>query len=227
MISIEFEAAAQEYSRLFPDSPFFETWVPQSHFIGAEFDGNGNISIGREDDGIYGIAIGSSPVIPTEWKNFSLDSRAINLLPETFKEVAQWDCYWAPTINGAATHPSVASDDEIESFLKEHAPDSSVFPGNREILRWIEVRHEGELAAIAALCRWESGRVVISSVATREDLRGQGFGKRLIAECLIAGGELGEKFLSLGVRHENESGHRLYRGAGFTLMHNFTYCERR
>jgi ribosomal protein S18 acetylase RimI-like enzyme len=34
-------------------------------------------------------------------------------------------------------------------------------------------------------------------------------------------------YLSLGVRHENESAQRLYASLGFRLMHNFTYCERR
>jgi ribosomal protein S18 acetylase RimI-like enzyme len=69
--------------------------------------------------------------------------------------------------------------------------------------------------------------VVISSVATRSDLRGRGLGKQLMEKSLIAGHQLGEKYLSLGVRHENESAQRLYRATGFTLMHNFTYCERR
>jgi ribosomal protein S18 acetylase RimI-like enzyme len=111
--------------------------------------------------------------------------------------------------------------------LKTHAPDSSVFPGNDEILRWIQIHDGDELVAVAALCRWQSDRVVISSVATHSSYRGKGFGKILMKDCLIAGAELGEKYLSLGVRHENESAQRLYASMGFRLMHNFTYCERR
>ena len=122
---------------------------------------------------------------------------------------------------------AASSDPDIDAFLKQHAPDSSVYPGNDEILQWVEVHDEGELVAVAALCRWESGRVVISSVATHTDRRGKGFGKQLIEKCLIAGSQIGEDFLCLGVRHRNESAQRLYASTGFTLMHNFTYCERR
>ena len=84
MITNNFEEAKAEYSRLYPGSPFFETWVPESHFISAEIDDLGNFTTGREDDGIYGIAIGLSPSIPTDWKSFSLDSRAVESLPEEF-----------------------------------------------------------------------------------------------------------------------------------------------
>ncbi len=222
-----FDLARAEYTKAHPNSPFFDTWVPPEKFVTAEIDGDGNFAISREDDGIYGIALGSSPVIPSEWKNFSMESRGISALPQDFKAVVEWDCYWAPTKNGDAVDAQRSSDDVIAAFLKLHAPDSSVFPGNDEILQWVEIYEGDELAAVAALCRWESGRVVISSVATHTDLRGRGLGKKLMEDCLIAGGALGEKYLSLGVRHQNESAQRLYRATGFALMHNFTYCERR
>jgi ribosomal protein S18 acetylase RimI-like enzyme len=156
-----------------------------------------------------------------------MESQGIESLPAEFKVVVRWDCYWAATVEGQLAPSLPTEDSVIEKFLKEHAPDSSVFPGNDEILQWIEIHDSGELVAVAALCRWQSGRVVISSVATHSDRRGQGFGKQLMEKSLIAGSQLGEKFLSLGVRHSNESAQRLYASTGFTLMHNFTYCERR
>lgn len=227
MISTDFDEVKSEYEKFYPSSPFFDTWVPREKFLSAEFYGEGNISIGREDHGIYGMAIGSSPVIPSEWKNFSLDSRAVAPLPQEFKAVVEWDCYWAQTKSGEPVAEQLSTDSDIAAFLKMHAPDSSVFPGNDEIVQWVEVRGDDNLLAVAALCRWESGRIVISSVATRTDMRGQGLGKQLMEKCLIAGHALGERYLSLGVRHQNESAQRLYRATGFTLMHNFTYCERR
>jgi GNAT superfamily N-acetyltransferase len=223
----DFEAAKREYEKFYPNSPFFDTWVPREKFLGVEIDGKGSISISREDDGIYGIAIGPAPFIASEWKDFSIESRAIVSLPEDFKAGVQWDCHWAPTKNGNPDIAQRATDDEIDTFLKLHAPDSSVFPGNDEILQWVEIYEGDQLAAVAALCRWESGRVVISSVATHADLRGRGLGKTLMENCLIAGEAMGEKYLSLGVRHRNTSAQRLYQATGFTLMHNFTYCERR
>jgi ribosomal protein S18 acetylase RimI-like enzyme len=222
-----FEEARLAYEIAYPNSPFFETWVPEEKFRSAEIDHEGNFLIGREDDGIYGIALGASPKIPSDWKSFSMESRGISYLPAEFKSVAEWDCYWAPTTSGPKVAPALASDQEIEVFLKAHAPDSSVFPGNSEILQWVEVRDQEALVAIAALCRWESGRVVISSVATDSQKRGMGFGKALMGKCLDAGSQYGEKYLCLGVRHQNESAQRLYASSGFRLMHNFTYCERR
>ena len=226
-MSSNFEEVRSAYEVAYPNSPFFETWVLREKFVSAEFDSEGNFSIGREDDGIYGIAIGTHPKIPSDWKNFSIESRGISQIPPDFKPGVKWDCYWAPSTSGPEIAPALSSDEEIAAFLKAHAPDSSVFPGNDEILQWVEVRDQGALVAIAALCRWESGRVVISSVATDTQLRGRGFGKALMAQCLDAGSQYDEKYLSLGVRHHNESAQRLYASTGFRLMHNFTYCERR
>ncbi len=222
-----FQEVRSAYKSAYPNSPFLDTWIPGEKFLSAEIDSDGNFVISREDEGIYGIALGPSPVVPANWKNFSIESQGIASLPEKFSVVAEWDCYWAPTVSGAAITPATSSDSEITDFLKTHAPDSSVFPGNGEILQWVEIRDAEKLVAIAALCRWQSGRVVISSVATHSDFRGKGFGKTLMKNCLIAGAELGEKYLSLGVRHQNESAQRLYASLGFRLMHNFTYCERR
>ncbi|MFM1952773.1 MAG: hypothetical protein RJA33_1567, partial [Actinomycetota bacterium] len=188
-------AVKSAYEKSYQDSPFFETWVPEEKFLSAEFDSEGNFVISREDDGIYGLALGDHPVIPAEWKNFSMESRGIKQLPIEFKAVVEWDCYWAPTIEGSVDASQVSSDEEINLFLKTHAPDSSVYPGNDEILKWIQIHDENELVAVAALCRWQSGRVVISSVATHRDHRGKGFGKTLMKHCLIAGSDLGEKYL--------------------------------
>lgn len=226
-MTLGFSEVRKAYLNKFPASPFFDTWVPEEKFVGAEVDAHGNFTISREDEGIYGIALGPSPKIPSDWKNFSMESQGRSSLPVDFKVVAEWDCYWAPTVEGTLGNSQSSSDAVIDAFLKQHAPDSSVYPGNDEISQWVEIQDAVELVAIAALCRWESGRVVISSVATHTDRRGKGFGKHLIEKCLIAGSHLGEEYLCLGVRHKNESAQRLYASTGFTLMHNFSYCERR
>jgi ribosomal protein S18 acetylase RimI-like enzyme len=223
----DFVKALSAYEAAYPGSPFFQTWVPREKFLNAEFDNLGNFAISREDDGIYGIALGESPQVPLTWKNFSIECRGIAALPDDFKAVVEWDSYWAPTVDGTVITAASASDAEINAFLKAHAPESSVFPGDDEIIQWVEIVNEDKLAAVAALCRWQSGRIVISSVATHSELRGKGIGRQLMEKCLITGHQLGEKFLCLGVRHENESAQRLYNGTGFRLMHNFTYCERR
>ena len=227
MISLNYEEAFAEYRRAYPDSPFFKTWVPVEKFLDCKFDGAGNFSISREDDEIYGLAIGSEPVIPDSWSKFSLDSRGIKNLPIDCELKAEWDCYWAPTIAGEVIETSQKPGEEIAEFLKIHAPESSVFPGDPEIQMWVDIVRAGELLAVAAICKWESGELVISSVATHSDKRGQGIGKELMNKCLIAARQCGSEVVCLGVRHENESAQRLYASTGFTLMHNFSYCERR
>jgi ribosomal protein S18 acetylase RimI-like enzyme len=222
----DFALAKAQYELLFPGSPFFDAWVPRSHFTSADYDGE-NLSITRRDEKIYGMAFGSSPTIPANWNGFSIESRGLVALPEDVERMDEWDCYWASTTEAVALPERKKSDSEISSFLETHAPHSSVFPGNDEILSWIEIIEDGELVGTAALCRWQSGRVVVSSVATHSDRRGQGIGKKVVAASLGVARELGEEFLSLGVMHANESAHRLYQSMGFTLMHNFTYCERR
>ena len=226
MNTTDFALAREQYAKLFPGSPFFDCWVPRSHFICADYDGE-NLSITRGDEKIYGMAFGPSPMIPANWNSFSIESRGLVALPEDSERMDEWDCYWAPTTEAVALPERRKSDSEISSFLETHAPNSSVFPGNDEVLSWIEVIEEGELVGTAALCRWQSGRVVVSSVATHIDRRGQGIGKKVMGASLGVARELGEEILSLGVMHANESAHRLYQSMGFTLMHNFTYCERR
>jgi ribosomal protein S18 acetylase RimI-like enzyme len=222
-----FDETSVEYARLNPDSPFFHTWIPKKGFIGARSNSNDNLSITRSGEKTYGFAFGERPIFDPQWESCSVESKGLEFKPENFEVIDQWDCYWAPTIDGENIAERSSTDLEIEKFLQEHAPNSSVMPGNNEILQWLQIHREGELLAVAALCRWESGKVVISSVATHSGHRGEGIGKELMRRVLIAGGQLGEKYLSLGVMHENESAQSLYRSMGFTLMHNFTFCERR
>ena len=224
MITHNFDELIRVYEASYPKSPFIETWIPRDKFESAEYDGEGNISISRDH---YGLALGLNPLISESWNDFSIDSRAVENLGGTYKAFDQWDCYWSPTIEGEVPQGKRYSDAEIEAFLKLHAPHSSVFPGNSEIQEWITLEEDQQLAGVAALCRWESGRVVISSVAVDTALRGRGIGKELMRRTLIAGSIMGESSLSLGVMHSNESAQRLYRSLGFTLMHNFTYCKRR
>ena len=227
MIIESYTEALRQYSNSYPDSPFFQTWVPEAKFISANIDGE-NFAISREDgDAIYGIALGTSPVVPDTWKNFSIESRGVAAIPEQYKALGEWDCYWSPTIAGELSSKENVSDDVIQKFLETHAPQSSVFPGNKEIEKWITIFEKDELVAVAALCRWESSFLVASSVATHNEYRGKGFGQKVMRDCLIGAHNLGATELSLGVMHANTAAHKLYQSIGFRLMHNFTYCERK
>ena len=224
---MNFEASVSAYERLFPGSPFIRTWIPEEGFIRAIRNSDSNLSITRIGEKPYGFAFGDAPIFDPEWESCSIESRGLASKPNNFEVIAQWDSYWAPTIDGEIVAHNSSTDLDIEKFLQEHAPNSSVMPGNHEILQWVQVHRESELLGVAALCRWESGRVVISSVATHSEHRGRGVGRELMTKALTLGHQLGEEHLCLGVMHDNESAHRLYQASGFTLMHNFAYCERR
>ena len=226
MIIKSYTEALRQYSLSCPNSPFFKTWVPADKFISADIDGE-NFAISREDDGIYGIALGTSPVVPNTWKSFSIESRGVAAIPEQYKALGEWDCYWAPTVAAELSSQRDVADEVIQKFLETHAPQSSVFPGNKEIEKWITIFEKDELVAVAALCRWESSFLVASSVATHADYRGKGFGQKVMRVCLIGAHALGAAELSLGVMHSNTAAHKLYQSVGFRLMHNFTYCERK
>ncbi len=108
-------------------------------------------------------------------------------------------------------------------ILDTHAPSSSVYPGNPEVIQWGCVRNDaGEVSAIGALVRWSSGAHVISSVATVESQRGNGFATQLVKRFISRANELGISTLSLGVSHKNVAAIKAYQNAGMTEIAQFT-----
>ena len=225
---ISFDEASELYSRSNPGSPFFETWIPRTEFVRGYVTSDGSLTFIRKDgEGLYVMAVGNDPHIPDEVNKFSIQRSASDKYLEGAKESGGWDCYYRATPAVGELSERRFSDSEIDTFLNEHAPQSSVFPGNDEIQHWVEIIDGDQLVGVAALCRWESGHIVLSSVATHSEMRSRGIGKRLMDLSLQGARALGEETLSLGVFHLNEAGIRLYESTGFTLMHHFMYIERR
>ena len=128
------------------------------------------------------------------------------------------------------TEPRVRADAEIDSFLKQHAPKSSVFPGNKEIVEWVRVDRniEGktELGGVAAICRWESGEYVVASVATHSEMRGEGIGAEVMRQALAVAQRYSIPILCLGVMSNNHSAMALYEKSGWQELFKFTFVER-
>lgn len=107
-------------------------------------------------------------------------------------------------------------DKEIESFLRAHAPDSAVWPGNPEIDFWITLRDpHNNLTAVAAGVTWQSGEKVLNSVSVATNLRRQGLGALV---TLLAGQQhfaAGATRVALGVRASNRGALAMYREIGF------------
>lgn len=206
---------------------FLDTWVPQDKFLYA-ISRDSSITIIREDEGEFGFSFGRNPFLPESCSRFSIERKGEYLLTSTFEIKARWDVYTKLINAGSETVNSSKefTDLEIKEFLELHAPDSSVMPGNPEIVRWATLAYEDRLVGVAAICRWESGRFVVASVATDSKMRGQGFGAKIMEEVHRLAFQEGIDRLSLGVRAENAHAKRLYERSGYGLLHEFTYIER-
>lgn len=112
---------------------------------------------------------------------------------------------------------------EIQRMLQLSAPESSVWPGNPEILFWVVARDtEKEISGVAAGTKWQTGAFVISSVAVAEGARRTGIGS-LVTQ--IAAQEMfskGAEVVQLGVRATNRGALALYQSIGFDEQFNFT-----
>ena len=116
-----------------------------------------------------------------------------------------------------------SADSEIQRLLQLSAPDSSVWPGNPEIMFWTVVRKsEKEIVGAAAGVKWQTGANVVSSVAVAESARRKGFGSlvtSVTAQELFA---RGAETVNLGVRATNRGALAMYTALGFDDQYEFT-----
>lgn len=224
----DFEKVIEISRRLLGNSILMETWIPKNRFRYALYSEK-DLTLIREDAGEFGFAFGPNPTIPKSCSRLSVERIGEHSIHDAFTIKARWDVYSkeiAPSEVRQINEEDRPSNEEVQIFLQEHAPDSSVMPGHREIVTWAYLRDGGGLVGVAAICRWESGHHVVASVATHSKKRGIGLGKSIMikVEQLAAQHRIGR--LSLGVMADNASAKRLYENAGYTLLHEFTYGER-
>lgn len=207
---------------------FFDTWIPQAKFVELRSSEEG-IAIIREDNGHFGFGFGKNPPLPDLSINLSLE-RGANQIEELGERRRQdWGTFYLePASNNLALEDSKKrGDNEIRNFLESHAPDSSVMPGNAEIIEWITVDDFDELVGVAAICRWESGKFVISSVASHAGKRSQGIGARVMRKTESFAASQGIDLLCLGVLASNASARVLYRKLGWQSLFEFTHIDAR
>jgi GNAT superfamily N-acetyltransferase len=109
-------------------------------------------------------------------------------------------------------------DDAINAFLAEANPDASTRPGDPEIVEWAVVpdpNDSGRLLASAAVTQWRSGALVLVSVATRPDARGQGLAAAVSAFLTRRVIDTGRGPMVLGYYAENDTAERVYQRLGF------------
>ena len=205
------------------DLETFTTYAPSNRFIEAHIDSkNLSFSVKDEDGSIFAMALGKDPVI------FNCDrlatSRGLSVDANRFEHRADWDFYSIDTANFASQKICEISSDapEISAFLTMHAPNSSVWPNDPEVLFWGEERKENELTAIGALVRWRTGQVMFASIATHSEYRNQGLAQNLVKEMLSRAAKMGLVHVGLGVFAGNFSAKRAYEKVGFSLISEFS-----
>ena len=205
-----------------------EFWIPEANFVSAARTPD-SVSFTRSDGGLYGLGLGPNPIISPDWQKFSIFQMAPLASGADLEPKARWAAYVIQSRVCQTAIPIARIEDNaiIKDFLEQHAPDSSVFPGNPEILFWVVIKTlDDQIAALACLTQWESGEKMISSVATAVHLRGEGYAQRLVAGVVRNAFDLGIERVGLAVMSENLTARKVYEKVGFTLMGDFNYFER-
>ena len=202
--------------------------IPEDSFIKAVRNSN-SVSLTTSDEKLFGLGLGINPPIDPKWKRFTIERKAVTSNYAGAESVLDLDIYSIETelYKDAPKAVEIQGDTEISDFLKVHAPNSSVWPGNPELVFWAGIRNDsGELIAVGAVTMWETGQKVLSSVGTSEHERGKGFATKLVAEMVAKAHELEFPRLGLAVRADNIAAKRAYEKVGFALCGEFTIFER-
>ena len=202
--------------------------IPEDSFIKAVRNSN-SVSLTTSDEKLFGLGLGINPPIDPKWKRFTIERKAARSNYEGAESVLDLDIYSIETslYENSPLAVEIQGDTEISDFLKVHAPNSSVWPGNLELVFWAGIRNDsGELIAVGAVTMWETGQKVLSSVGTAEHERGKGIATKLVAEMVAKAHELEFPRLGLAVRADNIAAKRAYEKVGFALCGEFTIFER-
>jgi ribosomal protein S18 acetylase RimI-like enzyme len=184
-----------------------------------------SMSVTLSGEQYYGLGFGVAPPVNAQWTRCSIDQSHFG--PTLGRLVAndRWDFYSVDVSHADFGDRALVLDDDavITRILSEHAPHSQVWPGNKEIVNWYGVQDgDGQWASLGALVRWESGCLVISSVVTVSDWRGQGFAQLLTRGIVGEARRLGAQWIGLGVAHDNLAAQHTYEHSGFFCRANFT-----
>lgn len=205
----------------------FSTYAPAHKFIEAIVKPEGfSFSVNDEDGSRFTMALGSDPVILDG--DEIATSRNVEMDSEKYKRQVSWDLYSIDTKGFERFDPAIKSLNhlEIEDFLKTHARKSSVWPGNKEVLFWGEIREQEQLVATGALVQWRTGQVMFASIATHSDFRSKGLAQKLVSQMLGNASRSGISHVGLGVFSENASAKRAYEKVGFNLIGEFTSYQK-
>ena len=201
----------------------FETYAPAHRFIEAVVtETNLSFSVKDEDGSIFAMALGENPVLLQADRIAT--SRGVIMDKALYKHRADWDFYSIDTDQFKEYECATESKDDvaIKRLLEEHAPNSSVWPGNEEVIFWGELREGSELVAAGTLVKWRTGEVMFASIATHADFRGRGLAQTLVKQMLSSAANKGIGHVGLGVFAGNIAAKKAYEKVGFKLIGEFS-----
>jgi ribosomal protein S18 acetylase RimI-like enzyme len=184
-----------------------------------------SLSITREDDPVYGVGFGPRPLVDPRWRRCSITRNTEKDVTAGFTFLAQWDAYMRTTESFDIPYTVLTNGAGIDEFLESHAPESSVKYGDDEVQAWVGIFDEGEVAGLGAICQWESGGYVLSSIAIHSSKRGRKLGRSLVKAMLTHAKVVGAERVGLGVFAGNAPAIKLYENLGFTLLGQFNAFE--
>jgi len=187
-----------------------------------------SFSMTLENGGLFGVALGPAPPVDSRWSSCIVADSAFGTRLDELHVDDFWDFYSVHTPSTRVDGDVVTLTDnaEIAELLQIHAVDSSVWPGDPEVVAWYGLRDENDvLVALGALVRWESGMHVLASITTVTELRGRGYAQELTQGIVARAREQGITWLGLGVAHSNVAAHHVYEKAGFELRARFSVYD--
>lgn len=218
-------ATAQQWAvAILRDRNAAKYYISETNFVAA-YKNDGAFSFIVKGEPFYGHLYGENAFLDPRITDVAVLG---SLELENFEKRGGGFQFWeALTVPSAQSIEILSNAEEINSIITEHAPDSSVRPGDPEEVFWGGVRNDlGELAACAVLVKWQSGFYIMASVVTREQDRGRGFATRLSAGMVAHAHSLGISEIGLGVRTGNVAAQRAYEKAGFKALGAFTNYSR-
>ena len=185
----------------------------------------------ESDPWILGLGEFQPTFIPTLLRRVTSDQVRVTI-PRNWTQVelekrSEWNFFLIDstiTPNQPLNHLVVElnSDEEINSFIDNYAPDSSTKPGDPEILFWQGIRNpQGDLLSIGASVRWKSGPTMVVSIATAPSERGKSMAQEVTASLVKRLFDLGSPVVGLGVWAQNAPAIRAYERVGFQLQEEF------
>lgn len=156
-------------------------------------------------------------------ERMTISRRAQDLLGNERHPWDWWEIRRDPEWNGeSATALGNQHNEEIAAFLANASPSASTPPGHRDVMTWHGIRRDGQLVAVGAALTWQSGVVVLASIATHPLWRGQGLGRAVTASLTRYCLDQGHNTVYLGMNADNDAARSTYRALGYQVIGEYT-----